>query len=130
MVFKFKYLGSEAKTMIPRIAYCVNEYWKEVKFPTIGINQFGLYKNFLSFTDEQWQNREYHLFFTKNKFLGGTDYIKISFYTYHIKEIETNSSSENIPTQIIIRLENDVSIWINRGRDESVFVEIFTQNEK
>ena len=129
MAFKFKYLGNEAKIIMPRIATCINQNWKQVKFP-VEINQFGLWKNRLSPTDDKWENRDYHLFFIKNKFLGGSDYTRISFFTYHIKEIQTNSSSENIPTQIIIKLENNVSIWLNRGNSENVCVEIFTQNEK
>jgi len=97
MRFQFNYSQDEAKKIMPRIALCVNINWKSAKFPEEP-NKFGSWKNRLFPTDNEWENREYFLFFVKNRIFESPNYVKISFFTSDINEIQTNSRSENPPT--------------------------------
>lgn len=114
MKYKLNYKDEEAKKIIPRIAYCVNENWKHVSFPLNPINMISG-RNNLAPTDDAWKNREYFLFFVKKSFLESPSYTTINFLTKNIEEIKTNSNSEEPPSQIIIKLNNYTDIYLNHN---------------
>lgn len=125
MKFNLKYKQEEAKKVTPRILKFISENWKNVSFPTSHAG-IGLW-NYLSSTDEKWEEREYNLFFRKGNFFGSDHCIHISFKTSDVEEIETNSNSEKHPSQIIIKLKNNVSIWFGKLNSETVDVYINTE---
>ena len=125
MNFNFKYKEEIAKKVIPRILNFIDKNWKNVNFPTSNAG-IGLW-NYLSPTDEKFEEREYNLFFTKNNFLGNNHNMHISFKAVDIKEIRTNSNSEKLPTQVIIEFKNNVSIWFSKNEHETIDVYINTE---
>lgn len=117
MKFNLQYPEDEARRVLPRIAYIVDSHWKYIKFPGEGNNIIGKW-NYLSPTDEKWEEREYNIFFIKKGMFDANNYAKVNFKTSDVIAINTNSNSEKIPTQIIINLKNSISVWITGGNKE------------